>query len=119
MDKPKAKRSRQPDVKSFLADKAETERDLKNQELQFRREALDTEMKLKRDARDVEMRRIELQEKASKHADGIVQDSYKQGLNRGTILLLASVRIEVKQLVRFKAFSYHFIIIWSKGLQHH
>ena len=46
---------------SFLADKAETERDVKNQELQFRREALDTEMKLKRDALDVEMRRIELQ----------------------------------------------------------
>lgn len=48
---------------SFLADKAETERDFKNQELQFRREALDTETKLKRDALDVEMRRIELQEK--------------------------------------------------------
>ncbi|XP_067030085.1 uncharacterized protein [Acropora muricata] len=62
-DKPKAKRSQRPDVMSFLADKAETERDFKNQELQFRREALDTGMKLKRDALDVEMRRIELQEK--------------------------------------------------------
>ena len=63
LDKPKAKRSQQPDVMSFLADKAETERDFKNQELEFRQEALDAETKLKRDALDVEMRRIELQEK--------------------------------------------------------
>ena len=64
LDRPKAKRSQPPDVMSFLADKAETDRDFKNQELQFRREALlDAETKIKRDALDVEMRRIELQEK--------------------------------------------------------
>lgn len=58
----KTKRSKRPDVMSYLAEKKEADITFKGEELKYNRDALESETKLRQEALDVEKRRIALQE---------------------------------------------------------
>ena len=58
----KRKQPSRPDVMSYLSEKKELEKELRSQELEYKRDALEAETKLRRGQIKVEKRRISLQE---------------------------------------------------------